>query len=344
MLEAPQETNSQRRLNWSQILLTALVTGVVTIVTGVILSKLQVHEPSLVYSTVETIPFAGQNQVVGIYQVSISNEGNKEVEEVDAFIRVIGAKIEQRRVSAAPTLAFSDELKTDSITLHFPRINPSETVQLSILATAPAELPRRSEVALRARGLSGKEKTNDEKEKFGTVFAAVLTALVGATAGLSSFFMRAVGRSKRDLAAALTRIQSGKHSGNQRHVLAYLCDLHGLYDEAERYRTLNAEAQYWSESDRLSTVFLNCSDAKRKESVRRVLDDLLDYASIASDSADIINLNLARICHACGLQDEARSYLAHATAKGDELVKTRVRLDPILRSISESANKLSSKS
>jgi hypothetical protein len=188
LLRKGKEEISKRRLNWLQILVTAVVTGGVTIATGLILSHFQAREPYLVYSTTDTIPFLGHNQVLAIYQVSIGNEGKKAVEDVNCIINIPAAAIEQKRITADPALSYSESSTGDSLKLSFPLLNPSELVQVSILATAPTQLPNRPQVSLRGKGVSGQEK-KIEQQKTGNPLLSVITAIIGVFGGFLSILL-----------------------------------------------------------------------------------------------------------------------------------------------------------
>ena len=58
----------ESRINWKQIVLTAMITGIIAVITGIILYYFQKREPELTYSLSETIPFQGDKEALAIYQ------------------------------------------------------------------------------------------------------------------------------------------------------------------------------------------------------------------------------------------------------------------------------------
>ncbi|MCP4262120.1 MAG: hypothetical protein GY774_32160 [Planctomycetes bacterium] len=111
-----------RKINWRQILITAIITGIITVISGVILFKIQEREPRLTYSTIDTIPFEGPNKVVGIYNVVLKNEGEKELKDVVCVVKINKSKIDQYKVSINPAnihcnLLFPNVLKSPCVLL-----------------------------------------------------------------------------------------------------------------------------------------------------------------------------------------------------------------------------------
>ncbi|HKQ06186.1 MAG TPA: tetratricopeptide repeat protein [Blastocatellia bacterium] len=317
---------------WAEILITALLTGVVTIVTGLITLRLQEREPRLVYSTADTLPFAGQNQVIGIYQLSISNEGKKEVEDVDCHVRVPDAAIGQKSISASPSINISDSVNGDTLKLHVAGLNPSETIQLSILATAQIYLPPRPEISLRGKGIPGTEKSIKENEK------PALLALVPAFAGLVAGSLALMFIAKRRVNTSQEDDDSERHREDQRRVLAYLCGLHGLTHDVDRYLSGVPKTKYWAEADRLALLAINSQDSTLIDKTKLVFSDVLQYAAITKLSQGLVLYNLARIALAAGDIEEAQECLRQAQLKAPKLIATRLRIDPLFKSSTPSVD------
>jgi hypothetical protein len=312
------------RLNWPQIIVTAVVGGIVTVLTGIVVFRFQTREPQLVYSATEAIPLTGQAQVVAIYQVSINNEGKKEVEDVNLFIRVSDANIEESQISADPAIAYSDSVISDTLELQIPLMNPSESVQVSFLASAPSDLPKRPEISLRGKGVTGKEKTATEGRS--DLPLSLISALVGLLAALTVFFSPL----RRMLTTEEEKDES-RHRDDQRKILAYICGLHGLDEEVNRYLSQSQDAFYWSESDRLAQLAIASGEPGKVEKIKSVLKDLLEYAHINDKSRAIVFFNLARLEVLEGDLDEMRSYLDRAREQMPRLIDTRLKIDPVLK-------------
>jgi hypothetical protein len=138
---------------------------------------------------VETVPFNGPNNVVGIYQVVLRNEGKKEVEDIGCYIRIPGAKIEQYRTITAPSLVTTDRVANDTVRVSVPNLNPGEAAQISVLASNPTFLPTHPEISVRAKGLMGEEQPATPSEKSETALP-FLSAAIALAALLSTFAIR----------------------------------------------------------------------------------------------------------------------------------------------------------
>jgi len=67
----------ERKLNWWTLIVTALVTGIVTIITGVIVNNINNSKPHLQYTYQDILPFSGEKKEIGILPIKISNPGKK---------------------------------------------------------------------------------------------------------------------------------------------------------------------------------------------------------------------------------------------------------------------------
>jgi hypothetical protein len=319
--EYARSERTKPRFDWATIVVTALVTGVITIATGMILYRWQRSEPHLVFSTIETIPFSGQNQVVGIYQVSISNDGTQAVEDVSCFIRVPGANIAQKRISISPSMTYVDSGTGDNVRLQVPGINPSENIQVSFLAEAASNLPARPEVSLRAKGVSGEEKSskNQKTPDWLSIIPTVLGVL-GASLALILFRARLVSKGRKGTYYY--------HDPDQRRVLSYLCRVNGLYDQASYYDSKVTEVAYWSEADRLAFEAVASNNVDNVRKVKSFLHDLLSYTAISQESRALIFYNLARLA---STSNEMNENLAEAKKLAPKLIDLRSNIDPVSR-------------
>lgn len=147
------------RANWPTILITGLVSLAVSVLAGMVIFLLQGREPHLVYTTTDTLPFYGENaRVTGVYQITIANDGKRAVEDVVGVVTIPNGKIEQHRVFGEASLTHTETATADSMKIALPTLNPSESIQISILVTSSTNLPTRPEISLRAKGSTGTEK------------------------------------------------------------------------------------------------------------------------------------------------------------------------------------------
>jgi hypothetical protein len=317
-----------KRLNPWQILLTALVTGVVTVGTGMLLFKLQTRAPKLTYSTSETVPFSGGTAFVGIYNVDITNEGSKEVEDVVCVVRVPMATIKQHNLSVSAAISKEEGVGVGEYTVKLSGLNPSEAASISVLAESGTELPRRAEVTLRAKGVTGSEKSGNRGvfSEFISIFAALVGAFTGLAALASTFLKKKLLSLTPQFVAEATSEE--RHTGaDQAEVFAYLCGLLGLGEDEQYYRSLTKKVSYWSESDRLSNEALSNESNSRKTKVKELLVRLVEYAEMSDDSEAIIYFNIARLSVALGDSSDRDAFLAKGMKLAPKILKRRLQLD-----------------
>ncbi|SRR6266568_989112 len=314
-----------RKSEWPNRIISALLGIVVSVLGAVILGRLQAREPHLVYWSTEALPFSGQNGNVSIYQISVSNDGKQEISDVACAIRVPGAKLDQYKVTASPLLNTSSSVVDDSVNIQIPTLNPSESVQIALLATSSQTLPSHPEIAARGKGITGTEKslTKDERAPSG-LFGSTL-AVATAAVTLSGVFLSIL-RRKRFI-TGMSEV-SGPPGDDQRHVLAFICRVHGLRGLADQYIAQAHETSYWAEADRLGQVGTDNPGGEQAAAIERVLAGLLDYnPRIAKASIAIVNYNLALINRAKKDETASQKFLQLAREISPNEVDRRLKVD-----------------
>lgn len=306
-------------LNWKQILVSGIVTVMVTIVAGMLLFYLQMREASLTYFVDDTAPFVGDSENLGIYQVTVRNDGKKEIENVIAEISLPGAIVKQKKVS--PKLIVSSEQLVDNVyTVNIQSLNPQETFVISLLASSNNLLPIRPDFTLRGKGVNGKEfESNEAPSPTEENFITIAIAIVAAFAGL----LTTLAIRQRTSAFGIS------FGGEQREVFLYLCGVHKLYSEVEKYSIRQSRTSYWSESDRFAALALENLDTE-SEKRKKVLIDLVEYANMAKSSKGIVYYNIARIAKAQENDQEAKEFLEKAKKIVPKLIDKRINLDGLL--------------
>jgi hypothetical protein len=317
-----REQNEARASVWWPRIVSAVLGIVVTVAGALIVQRLQAREPRLVYSSVETVPFNGPSNVVGIYQVVLRNDGKAEVENISCYIRVPGAKIEQYRTVAAASLSTSATQSVDAVRVDIPSLNPGESAQVSILASNPTYLPTHPEISVRAKGVTGEAQApSGAPQSDFTWFYLSLAA--AATALASTSLIRRLFSKGKGLFSA----EMGVESETQAKTLASICRKHGLEPRALCYDAVK-EITYYGEADRLGAEAGDSDDPQATLDVKKILLALSVAREMRDESRAIVFYNLARIAMKDGDLDEAGNYLFQARALSPEEVDGRRRIDP----------------
>ena len=161
--------------------MTAAVTGTVTITANLILGWIQSKPAKLVYAVTRTIPFPSATGILGIYQVSIANEGKTEVESIACSIRVENATIKDKRIQGNPAINWTVTATNDMLAFSSSGLNAGERLEISILAESVKDLPPVPSVSLRGKGVVGVVRDEGKKQ---TGSLSLIAALVGILGGL----------------------------------------------------------------------------------------------------------------------------------------------------------------
>lgn len=172
-----------------QIIITAFVTLSVTLASGYIIIVWQTQTPHLYYSTTETIPFSGESQVIGIYHISVTNEGGKVARDVVCVVQIPDSNIQQWQMVGPLAIEYSHSLVGNTLKLNFPMINPSESIQLSILANSTDSLPQMPVVSLRGENVVGVEKTSDSAPNIWLLWFQIVSVVLGVGAGSYALYL-----------------------------------------------------------------------------------------------------------------------------------------------------------
>jgi hypothetical protein len=307
---------------WSRIV-SALLGITVTVAGALIVQRLETREPRLTYSSVETVPFNGPNDVVGIYQVVLQNEGKKEVEDVGCYIRIPGAKIEQHRTITAPSLITTDSVTNDILRVSIPSLNPGETAQVSVLASNPSFLPLHPDISVRAKGIMGTEQKSGAAAKSETILPFLSATTIAFAALLFTFLSRLL----------ITRGKGDVGSGSQRQVLASICKANGFVARAEGYAKA-ARLTYYGEADRLGQEATQSEDPRTTSEIKTILTALsIRDDTIKDSSRSIVLYNLSRILAKEQKINEALDVLRRARSFDAEEVDGRHSIDHMLKDI-----------
>lgn len=312
-----------KNFNWKQNILTAVITIAVTVAGGMALYYLQFSEAKLEYSFEKILPFEGQEENLNIYHIKIFNSGNKVSEEVICHININPAAIKNYQVSSETPITYTDKINDDKIVLNIKTLNPDEFAKISILGSSTNSFPDEPNIKLRAKGVNGKLASikNSEDKKEPKTFSIILGLIAGIASILSLTIKRLFGR----------EYSEEGHTGEQNEIIAYLCGLHGIENEVDRYLSLPRKTSYWSEMDRLTSIGINSNNEDLAKSIKQVITDLLKYARMAKSSKGIGYYNLGRIDKYLGKDKESEESLNKSKKLIPNLLKKRVELDPIFK-------------
>lgn len=322
----------ERRSNWKQVVITAIITAIITVGGGFLINYFQTSEPHLSYAIEDATPFEGLFENIAIYNVMLENDGNKIVDDVVCQLSFSSAEIQQSKLNLDPSITHNEIVSGNSYRLELLNLNPKESAAISVLVSSPRQLPSRPDISLRGKGVTGVEASEDGKNGINWVFMVISTIAVYVV--LSSILFTRKNRFSSKLLSFISEdIDESKHHDDQRQILSYICGINELNSEVERYLNMSSEASYWAESDRFAMLALENPNGEDAEKRKHVLEDLLKYTKITVKSEGIIHYNIARIAKAQRNEEEANKHLEEAKKTIPKLVKIRIALDPIWKEV-----------
>lgn len=308
-----------KEVNWKQIIITILLTGIVTLASSLIIDWYKSEEPKLIYSTTETLPFEGKENYFGIYHIKIENQGKNPISDLSTYINIPDSIINDKKILIDPAINYSENLLNDTYSLQTQYINPKDVVEISLLVTSKNKLPSNPILSVRGKGINGiLQSSLSQNTNFYNLFLSVLI-------GMTAFSASIVRRFKKE----------AKHSDDQKLILAYLCRINGLTDEANKYLESLRKIAYWAEADNLGFDASKDNSPERKEKIKKLLTDIINYAGVVDSSKGIIYYNIAVIEISQGNFDQAINNLKKAREFNGKIIDSRLKLDPLFSSNSE---------
>ena len=304
---------------WVERVLAGLIGIAVSVAAALIVSRFQAREPHVVYTAAQTLPFSGPKDTLGVYHVTVSNDGKVEVQDIRVVVRIPGAVVQQDKINADRSLKYEASIEGDAVEISTPDLNPNESIEISALASKPGDLPLQPEVSVRGKGVTGELAANRQtpEVRLGVAFSIVALAAVSISAVLTSIF-RIRGKPNR--------------GGDQRQVLAYICRLQGLNELADEYLDRTSPTFYWAEADKLGLLASASATSDVREKIKVVLQDLLDYPTVMSDTARaVVFFNLARIAKLENNEKSFQENLEKSKRLFRAEIDARLKLDPLFK-------------
>lgn len=316
-------------MNWRSILATAIITGIVTVLSGAFMYWYQNKEADLVYTTIQSIPFNGKDKKVSIYQVDIENKGKKEADNVTFIIKLKNGRIEQSIIDIDSAISYSKTEESNLLSLSIDTLNPSEKIKISMLLDETNNLVIEPIISLRAKGIIGVTSI-DQKNK-----SPLFIALIAAYSGLLAAIL-ASNRGRKVFVRVGKSFLSGKGitlSGAQKYEIASALSIYGMPEKAKEYLNSTAERRYWAEADQLASEAIISKNIEQQKKTIDVLKQLLRVDLIANESASVVSFNIAKLHNSLGNEEKSKMYLEKALEFNEDRIKRRLMYDQALKNI-----------
>ena len=331
------ENKSDEKSNIKAIILAGLVSLIVGVGSGWIINVVTEKQAKLTYDITTQEVFSGSSNNIGIFGIRISNTGKKEIEEVLSQLVFSEADISEYKISGIPDASRKVKSSGSSFEINVPYLNPEEQVSIQILLKPTTKSLAPPLIDIRGKGVVGvkEEKEDQSKSKVYRLLSVAMAAL--------ATLITAITLSRRSIRSLMElsfekRLQketdaSEYHHADQRDTVAFVLEAKGLYEEAKSVRTIPRDISYWSIVDSLVSEWLKKNDKTEIKKSIDALDYLMEYASVADSSKQIIHLNISRLAMAISEKTIASTHLTKAIEKDSIIMQKRISQYPELNSI-----------
>jgi hypothetical protein len=298
----------------------AVITGIFTVLAGVVVYFCTTNEPELSYSVVGGPALSNALGAKRIFVVEVRNAGKKEVSQTLTQVILKNGELSEAASEATAGVKLTEEKGPHLIDIRADLLNPGDVVKVSFLAsltTSGAE----PNVVVRAPGVKASAETSKSNRLFDLsdplklaafilpVIAAVLsTFLVAARVG---FFGRLPG---------LAGTSGSGATLDRSELVAYLCAACGLYEESHQLRFGGSEVSWRGTSDFLLQR-LQQVDSSLHMRYEAALRALLQFSNASAASRKAIR---------CAVDSIAQSPITDAEFQQIESNRIREGDDPIL--------------
>ncbi|MEP0071820.1 MAG: hypothetical protein ABJE79_03895 [Marinomonas sp.] len=312
-------------MNWKSIIATALITGVVTIATGMLLFWWQTDKAELTYNSIKSIPFDDSSNKLFIQQVEVKNSGDKPVDEVVLLLSFSGEAIEKSKISIDQAISHSKAIDDKSIKLNIDSLNPDEGATVSILYKSNSDSSSGAAISLRAKGVKGSLIGSGKKQN--KEFIGI--ALAAAYAGIFAFVISTKrGRQILSILAKNMILGRSLSFGEQKNTIASLLSMYGYPDKAKDYLDAGVSRQYWVEADLLASEAINGNEELKTNTIK-ILRRVSEIPNINTSSKAIVLYNIARLQKSLGADGESNEVIKSAKKLDKSEVENRLIFDPV---------------
>ncbi len=181
----PTDTTQKDERSFLGVTLADLSKTVIGLVVGVLLTLfgfwLTARSPHLKVTVPETIMYKGEKNQVSILNVTVTNDGSKEAEEVECWLLIPGTKVQE--VKAGPDqLAPVVTTKENKVQIAVKTLNPREDFTISALLNTPEKLTEQPKVEVRGKGVIGEREAKSQLSILEQILIIMLTVTLSGVA------------------------------------------------------------------------------------------------------------------------------------------------------------------
>jgi len=138
--------------HWAAVVLNALLTTVITILTTLVIDYCTTKSGRLSYQAQVSEPFDKDSLHLRTCQLELRNDGDAILEDIKGQVQFEGQQMVACKLKGTPAMGIQDSLAAHSYWLRLPFLNPMEKLAIAFLLSGGPDMPPPPVVHVRARG------------------------------------------------------------------------------------------------------------------------------------------------------------------------------------------------
>jgi hypothetical protein len=317
------ENNELNIYNIRNKIIFSLIGIISVVVSGLVIHYFTTDKLELTYDSTPTAVFPGEEGYIGIFNITVSNTGDEEIEDCLCRLVMKDAKITNTQVSGLPPSSFSKVQTPDEVEITVPYLNPGEQFVMQTLVNSEIEKLDYEALEVRGKGVVGTMGPLLGRDYLSVSTVKWIISIMGGLLALSVGFLLA---------------QVTYKEPDYRDSIAYILGQNGFTDQARMLRQGERKVTYRSISDQLTEEWLakgDCETTKQGTKTLTQILEMLQKAGLLKSSKTIINLNIAKLADAVQDQKLAKKHFEIAQGLHQKTFAERLSIDSQLAEIQE---------
>lgn len=305
-------------------IITAVLTGVFTVVAGVATYWFTTKEPELAFSVVGGPVLSNVTGAKRIFVVEVRNSGRKEIAQTLIQLALKTGELSEVATEANPGVKLTEERSQRQVDIRADLLNPGDIVKVSFLASLAAA-DTEPKIVVRAPGVLAVAESKEQQDLFNfskgknSNLLALLASAVAAVVSVLFFLL------SRSRLSRILGVSSINPSMEQAEVGAFICGACQLYEEADYLRFGGNGISYRGTADYLQHQAARAEPENRKRYII-ALKALLLNEWITRKSLVVIRKTIDSVSGNLLSEEEFKEIRIKAIDEGDDPAAWREKI------------------
>lgn len=302
-------------------IITAVLTGIFTVLAGVVTYWITNKQPELGYTITGGPALPALNGSKRIFVVEVVNSGSKEIAQAYIRVSLPAGEFSEIAAEATPGVQIREDKLPRQLEIKSDLLNPGDTIKIAALIAQPFS-GMDPAVIVRAPGVKAIDQTKKTSEfwRDAKYQSALLVLISSVAAAIASLILR-----PRSTVSRALGISTGGFTLDQSELCAYICGSYGLAEEADRLRFGGSEITYRGAADYLKLRALRLPLGDRQLHIR-ALRALLFQKKLTPQSIGVIVKSIEELGGAIS-SDEVDEIRSRSIEEGVDSVGWRSLID-----------------